>query len=96
MGHCHQQLQILTLLKHQLVQYSDILTPKELDVVSEIFDWVTRRGNVVVARLPHWFAASELEWFRATTVQVGQEACERQATLWVKLHHPNQLTHLPL
>ncbi|KAG1712817.1 hypothetical protein DVH05_000552 [Phytophthora capsici] len=91
MGDCHQQLQILTLLKHQLAQYSEILTPRELDVVSEVFDWVTRHGNVTVGRLPHWFAASEYEWFRAkrTAVEEGEEACERQATLWAKLHHPN-------
>ncbi|KAL3670698.1 hypothetical protein V7S43_003886 [Phytophthora oleae] len=46
MGDYHQQLQILTLLKHQ---YREVLTSRELDAYSEVFDWVTRRGNVVVS-----------------------------------------------
>ncbi|KAG7382715.1 hypothetical protein PHYPSEUDO_004406 [Phytophthora pseudosyringae] len=91
MGDDSRQMQLLTLLKHQLNQHSHVLTARELDVVSEVFDTVARRGNVMVQTLPHWFATSELEWFRATTTLVdeGEEACERQATIWSKLHHPN-------
>ncbi|KAG6960913.1 hypothetical protein JG688_00009362 [Phytophthora aleatoria] len=64
---------------------------RELDVMSEVFDTVAQRGNVMVETLPRWFATSELEWFRAktTVVKEGEEACERQAAVWAKLHHPN-------
>ncbi|OWY99376.1 LOW QUALITY PROTEIN: TKL protein kinase [Phytophthora megakarya] len=91
MGNEDQQLQILHLLKYQLDQYSNVLSPRELDIISEVFDTVSQRGNVLVGNLPHWFATSELEWFRAktTVVEEGEEACERQATIWAKLHHPN-------
>lgn len=91
MGDEQQQLQILVLLKHQLDHYSHVLTERELDVVSRVFDTVARLGNVMVGRLPSWFATSELEWFRAKTTVVdgGEEACERQAAIWAKLHHPN-------
>ncbi|ETO70384.1 TKL protein kinase, partial [Phytophthora nicotianae P1976] len=91
LGNNNRQLQIMTLLKYQLDQYSHVLTPRELDVVCEVFDTIGRRGNVMVGALPHWFAASELEWFRAktTVMEEGEEACERQAAVWAKLHHPN-------
>ncbi|OWY97690.1 Serine/threonine protein kinase [Phytophthora megakarya] len=91
MGNEDQQLQILHFLKYQLDQYSNVLSPRELDIISVVFDTVSQRGNVVVGNLPHWFATSELEWFRAktTVVEEGEEACERQATIWAKLHHPN-------
>ncbi|POM74023.1 TKL protein Kinase [Phytophthora palmivora] len=91
MGDDDQQVQMLNMLKHQLDQFSHVLTSRELDVVSEVFDTIARRGNVMVGNLPHWFATSELEWFRAKTTVVaeGEEACERQAAIWAKLHHPN-------
>ncbi|GMF21332.1 unnamed protein product [Phytophthora lilii] len=86
-----QQLEILVLLKNELDQYSHVLTTRELELASDVFDAVARRENVMVGRLPSWFAPSELEWFRAkkTVVEGGEEACERQAAVWAKLHHPN-------
>ncbi|KAF4038361.1 hypothetical protein GN244_ATG09532 [Phytophthora infestans] len=75
MGDEDQQLHILTLLKHQIDQFSHVLTSRELDVMSEVFDTVAQRGNVIVGTLPRWFATSELEWFRAkpTVVEDGEE-----------------------
>ncbi|KAL4145375.1 hypothetical protein PRNP1_013047 [Phytophthora ramorum] len=91
MGNERQRVEVLALLRHEMDRYSRILTHRELGVVSQVFDAVARRGHVVVGTLPSWFATSEVEWFRAktTAVEGGEEACERQAALWAKLHHPN-------
>jgi serine/threonine protein kinase len=91
MGDKTQQMQILALLRHELDQFGHILTSRELDLVARVFDVVAQRGNVVVGRLPTWFATSELEWFRAKTtiVEGGAAVCVSQAGIWAKLHHPN-------
>ncbi|KAH7459522.1 uncharacterized protein KRP23_15082 [Phytophthora ramorum] len=91
MGNERQRVEVLALLRHEMDRYSRILTHRELGVVAQVFDAVARRGHVVVGTLPGWFATSEVEWFRAktTAVEGGEEACERQAALWAKLHHPN-------
>ncbi|KAF4319622.1 hypothetical protein BBO99_00006069 [Phytophthora kernoviae] len=56
MGDECQQMDILTLLKRDLERYEDILTPKELDVMSEVYDrMVHHSGIVAVGPVPSWF-----------------------------------------
>ncbi|KAG7395261.1 kinase suppressor of Ras 2 [Phytophthora boehmeriae] len=56
MGDECQQVEILTLLKRDLERYEDILTPGELDVMSEVYDRVVyHSGIVTVGPSPSWF-----------------------------------------
>lgn len=56
MGDEMQQMELLTLLKHDLVTYHHILTPDELDVMSDVYNEVVRHsGIVLVAEPPSWF-----------------------------------------
>ncbi|RLN54886.1 hypothetical protein BBJ28_00002914 [Nothophytophthora sp. Chile5] len=91
MGYDRQRLEVLTLLRHGLDQHGEVLTSWELDIVSDVYDAVARRSNLVVEKLPNWFATSEQEWSLAekTPVERGEESCVRQAAAWAQLHHPN-------
>ncbi|RLN14374.1 hypothetical protein BBJ28_00025443 [Nothophytophthora sp. Chile5] len=61
MGDEQQQLEVLTRLKHGLERFGDVLNPRELDVMSAVFDAVVRYAEVVAAAVPQWFAISETE-----------------------------------
>ncbi|RLN82147.1 hypothetical protein BBJ28_00021189, partial [Nothophytophthora sp. Chile5] len=91
MGDERQQLEILTRLRHGIDEQGDVLTPRELDVMSAVFDAVVRKAGLVVGTIPTWFATSEREWSfgRKTRVDGGEEACLRQVNVWAELHHPN-------
>ncbi|RLN97079.1 hypothetical protein BBJ28_00003318 [Nothophytophthora sp. Chile5] len=91
MGYDRQRLEVLTLLRHGLDQHGEVLTSWELDIVSDVYDAVARRSDVVVGKLPNWFTTSEQEWSMAekTPVERGEESCVRQAAAWAQLHHPN-------
>ncbi|RLN60046.1 hypothetical protein BBJ28_00023081 [Nothophytophthora sp. Chile5] len=91
MGDKQKQLEVLTLLKHGLERYGDVLYPWELDVMSVVFDAVVRYADVVVAAVPQWFAISETERSRAeaSPVDEGEEMCIRDASVLVLLNHPN-------
>ncbi|KAL4095022.1 hypothetical protein PRIC1_008400 [Phytophthora ramorum] len=86
-----QQLEVLTLMKHGVEKYLDVLTSLELDLISAVYNAMVRRGNIVVGAIPDWFASSERNWSGAvkSTVDDGEEACLRQVDIWVKLHHPH-------
>ncbi|RLN86615.1 hypothetical protein BBJ28_00023292 [Nothophytophthora sp. Chile5] len=91
MGDEQQQLEVLTLLKHGLERYGDVLNPRELDVMSAVFDAIVRYAEVVVAAIPQWFAISKAEWSRAgaSLVDEGEEVCVRDASFLAMLNHPN-------
>ncbi|RLN82148.1 hypothetical protein BBJ28_00021190 [Nothophytophthora sp. Chile5] len=92
MGDEQQQLEVLTLLRHGCEQYGEeVLTPRELDVMSAVYDAVARRWNGVVGSTPAWFAMSAERWSDSDKRRVneGEEACVQQAALLADLHHPN-------
>ncbi|RLN96626.1 hypothetical protein BBJ28_00022383 [Nothophytophthora sp. Chile5] len=94
MGDEQQQLEVLTLLRHGCEQYGEaVLTPRELDVMSAVYDAVVRHWNGVVVSTPAWFATSADRSFdsKKRHVNEGEETCVRQASLWADLHHPNVL-----
>ncbi|KAE9036881.1 hypothetical protein PR002_g6862 [Phytophthora rubi] len=56
MGDDTQQMELLTLLKHDMTMYHGILTPEELDVMSDVYDEVVRHSEfVLVGEPPSWF-----------------------------------------
>ncbi|KAG7393748.1 kinase suppressor of Ras 2 [Phytophthora pseudosyringae] len=56
MGDETQQMELLTVLKHDLMSYEKFLMPEELDVVSDVYDRVVNYSNVVlVGDPPSWF-----------------------------------------
>ncbi|GMF14432.1 unnamed protein product [Phytophthora fragariaefolia] len=91
MGDDNQQLEVLTLMKHGIDKFMHVLTDRELDLISEVYDTVTRRVGIVVGEIPSWFATSERQWSGAVTsvIDEGEEACLRQVGVWAKLHHPH-------
>ncbi|KAJ8561991.1 hypothetical protein ON010_g7685 [Phytophthora cinnamomi] len=52
MGDAKQQMELLTLLKHDVTTYWDILTPEELDVMSDVYNAVTRHSGIVLVGDP--------------------------------------------
>ncbi|KAG7386028.1 Leucine-rich repeat serine/threonine-protein kinase 2 [Phytophthora boehmeriae] len=60
----NQQLEVLTVLKHGLEKHGDVLTPRELDMISAVFDWVVRLSGIVIGPIPEWFTVPtfDLEW----------------------------------
>ncbi|KAJ8539093.1 hypothetical protein ON010_g12779 [Phytophthora cinnamomi] len=85
-----EQLELLMLMKHGVLRYGDGLNPRELDLISGLYDAVVRRSNVVVGDLPDWFATSEHEWSLAVKSPVeGEEQCVRQAAISAELLHSN-------
>ncbi|RLN73286.1 hypothetical protein BBJ28_00011757 [Nothophytophthora sp. Chile5] len=91
MGDAQQQLEVLTRLKHGLERYGDVLNPRELDVMSAVFDAIVRYAEVVAVAVPQWFAISETEWSRAkaSPVDEGEEVCVRDASVLALMNHPN-------
>ncbi|RLN73234.1 hypothetical protein BBJ28_00024474 [Nothophytophthora sp. Chile5] len=62
MGDERQQLEILTLLRHGLEQYGEmVLTPRELDVISAVYDVVAWNWNGVAGVVPEWFTTARWE-----------------------------------
>ncbi|KAE9347277.1 hypothetical protein PR003_g7014 [Phytophthora rubi] len=56
MGDDTQQMELLTLLKHDMTMYHGIMTPEELDVMSDVYDEVVRHSEfVLVGEPPSWF-----------------------------------------
>ncbi|KAG3230631.1 hypothetical protein PI124_g24271, partial [Phytophthora idaei] len=56
MGDETQQMELLTLLKHDLTHYEKFLTPEELDVISDVYDRVVNYSDfVLVGDPPNWF-----------------------------------------
>nr|KAE8947822.1 hypothetical protein PF009_g2577 [Phytophthora fragariae] len=56
MGDDTQQMELLTLLKHDMTMYHSILAPEELDVMSDVYDEVVRHSEfVLVGKPPSWF-----------------------------------------
>ncbi|POM70987.1 TKL protein kinase [Phytophthora palmivora] len=56
MGDETQQLELLTLLQHDLTRYEKLLTPEELDIVSDVYDRVVNYSEIVlVGGPPSWF-----------------------------------------
>ncbi|RLN88034.1 hypothetical protein BBJ28_00026709, partial [Nothophytophthora sp. Chile5] len=63
MGDEQQQLEVLTLLRHGCEQYGEeVRTPRELDVMSAVYDAVAWHWNGVVGSTPAWFATSAARW----------------------------------
>ncbi|OWZ22949.1 TKL protein kinase [Phytophthora megakarya] len=46
MGDETQQMELLTLLKHDLTHYEEVLTPDELDVISDVYDRVVNYSDI--------------------------------------------------
>ncbi|POM59537.1 TKL protein kinase, partial [Phytophthora palmivora] len=56
MGDETQQMELLTLLQHDLTHYEKLLTPEELDIISDVYDRVVNYSEIVlVGGLPSWF-----------------------------------------
>jgi hypothetical protein len=56
MGDETQQMELMTLLKHDVANHSEILTSEELDVMSDAYDRVVEHSGVVLAgNPPSWF-----------------------------------------
>ncbi|RLN21151.1 hypothetical protein BBJ28_00019548 [Nothophytophthora sp. Chile5] len=91
MGGEAQQLEVLTLMKHDVMKFGDVLTPRELDVISATFETVSRHSGVVVGVTPAWLTNTKKEcgWLEKTSVKKGgEEKCLREAAIWAELHHP--------
>ncbi|RLN95050.1 hypothetical protein BBJ28_00019838 [Nothophytophthora sp. Chile5] len=91
MGGEAQQLEVLTLMKHDVMKFGDVLTPRELDVISATFETVSRRSGVVVGVTPAWLTNTKKEcgWLEKTSVKKGgEEKCLREAAIWAELYHP--------
>lgn len=56
-----EQLQVLTLLKHGLETYGDVLSAAETEVMTAVFDWVVQAANTVVGTTPDWFVSTQGE-----------------------------------
>ncbi|RLN96306.1 hypothetical protein BBJ28_00003566 [Nothophytophthora sp. Chile5] len=92
MGDETQQIEVLTLMKHGLEKFGEVLTPSELDEISAGFDIVSRRSGFAVGRIPVWFATSRGDWTDARKSSVGgggEETCLREVAIWKQLHHPH-------
>ncbi|RLN98175.1 hypothetical protein BBJ28_00019542 [Nothophytophthora sp. Chile5] len=92
MGDDTQRLEVLTLMKHGVEKFMDVLTSRELDVISAAFDTVTRFSGVAVGEIPPWFATSDNEcsgYWNSSVVGGGEEACLREVAIWKELHHPH-------
>lgn len=85
------QVEILTWMKHSLELHSDVLTPRELSLISVVFDTIVQRSGVVLGSLPEWFAISAEKWDKAHVSKIpeGEEKCLRTAAAWIELNHPN-------
>ncbi|RLN36846.1 hypothetical protein BBJ28_00004592 [Nothophytophthora sp. Chile5] len=56
MGDERQQVEVLTLLKHDLTRHHGTLTPEELDVMAEVYNRIVYHSSIVlVGALPSWF-----------------------------------------
>ncbi|EGZ29326.1 hypothetical protein PHYSODRAFT_474972, partial [Phytophthora sojae] len=86
-----QQLKILTRLKHSVESSGGVLTARELDVISAVYNVVVRLSGLVVVEVPEWFTTSEMEWENAQVSRLkgGEEECLRAAFIWGELNHPN-------
>ncbi|KAK1939919.1 hypothetical protein P3T76_008242 [Phytophthora citrophthora] len=62
-GDENQSVEILTRLRYGMERYGEVLSPEELNVMSDAFDAVICRSNVVLVEVPRWFATSKHEWF---------------------------------
>ncbi|RLN47204.1 hypothetical protein BBJ28_00004145 [Nothophytophthora sp. Chile5] len=92
MGDEDQQLEVLTLLRHSFDCDGDVLTQRELDVTSVVYDTLVRRAGVVVVSFPEWFSTSAFDWSFTEKMPVdGEEECLRQGSIWAELNHPNVL-----
>ncbi|RLN51988.1 hypothetical protein BBJ28_00012981 [Nothophytophthora sp. Chile5] len=93
MGSETQQLEVLTLMKHDLETFGQVLRPPELAVISAIFDTLVRRSGFVVGVIPDWFASTERGWgYSAQKCRVregSEEACLREVAVLTELHHPH-------
>ncbi|OWZ01048.1 TKL protein kinase [Phytophthora megakarya] len=87
-----EQVEVLTLLKHNLEVYSHILTPREKHIASVVYNMVTKFGSVIVKQIPSWFTAPNDEWHdtEKTWFRKGEEAkCIRQMEILRRVRHPN-------
>ncbi|KAG2929447.1 hypothetical protein PC110_g10482 [Phytophthora cactorum] len=90
MGGEEQQLELLTLMKHGVDKFGDVLSPVEMDLITQVFDEVVRSSNIVVGTIPDWFATDERGWSRSDKSFIAQEeACLRHVETWAPLHHPH-------
>ncbi|RLN70525.1 hypothetical protein BBJ28_00025348, partial [Nothophytophthora sp. Chile5] len=56
MGDERQQMEVLTLLKHDLTRHQETLTLEELNVMSEVYNQIAHHsGIVLMGALPSWF-----------------------------------------
>ncbi|GMF25819.1 unnamed protein product [Phytophthora lilii] len=92
MGEDDQQLEVLTLMKYGLRKYGDVLTQREIELISAAYDAVACNANTVVGAIPDWFATSKRGWSRSdrSFIDEGEEACLRQVDTWAQLHHPHR------
>ncbi|RLN50939.1 hypothetical protein BBJ28_00020065 [Nothophytophthora sp. Chile5] len=90
MGDERQQLEVLSLLKYDIDQYSGVLTSRERGVMSEVYDAVSGRSGIVTVTLPRWFTTTERVWADAFKSPVAsEEECISEVGIWSMLHHPN-------
>ncbi|GMF20425.1 unnamed protein product [Phytophthora lilii] len=84
-----EQLETLVVLKNSFDRDGDLLTPRELDVTSAVYDAVANLTGVVSVTSP---TTSESEWaFSEKMSMESEEHCIRQAIIWKELNHPNIL-----
>ncbi|KAE9272170.1 hypothetical protein PF008_g30166, partial [Phytophthora fragariae] len=93
MGDETQQLQILTLMRHDVEIYGAVLTERETDVIAELYTQMVRRSGLVVGVIPRWFATTTSLWTDSvkTEVEMGEGEFLSQVSIWKTLRHPNVL-----
>lgn len=87
-----QQLELLTLMKHDFEIYGAVLTEIETDVIVELYTRVVRRSGLVVGTIPSWFATTTSMWPGAAKTSMDGENEERflrQVAIWSELRHPH-------
>lgn len=93
---------VSTLLRHELDNYSYLLGPRELTLIRRALAICWSRYQAVVLSTPDWFippyAVRDGEWWEGVRVAVHylpdslqehHEFCMRQAELWSQLVHPH-------
>lgn len=84
-----QEVETLTLLKHGLEEYADVLTWREKNAMAAVFSWLVQRSGVVVVTIPSWFTMKRDDRAEMTSLAGGEERCLRQVVIWSELQHPN-------
>lgn len=91
MGDANQQLEILTLIKHGIEIYGAVLTPRETNIILEVYEAISHHSDIVVGCIPSWVAPTTSTWPGAakTVMEETGEDFLRQVAISSELRHPN-------